>query len=171
MKQTSSKLILAVVPSKWGFGYAILEGQDRLVDWGVKTVTRDKNVQCLSKVEKLLSHYVPGVIVIEDYLAKGCRRSQRLRQLNDAIAILAKKEKIEVEMFAREQVMNTFFVDGGGTKHAVAKLLSIRFSEELGDRMPPKRKPWMSQDYRMGIFDAVALALVLRLKDRVNPNR
>jgi len=54
-----------------------------------------------------------------------------------------------------------FFADGQGTKHALAEILAARFPEELGCRLPPKRRPWMSEDYRMDIFDAVALALVL----------
>lgn len=37
--------ILAIVPSYRGFGFVILEGQDTLVDWGVKTVKGNKNVQ------------------------------------------------------------------------------------------------------------------------------
>jgi hypothetical protein len=31
-------------------------------------------------------------------------------------------------------------------------------SSRFGFRFPPKRREWMSEDYRMGIFDAVALA-------------
>jgi hypothetical protein len=32
---------------------------------------------------------------------------------------------------------------------------------ELAPRLPRFRKPWMSEDYRMSIFDAVAMALTL----------
>jgi hypothetical protein len=42
----------------------------------------------------------------------------------------------------------------------------MRFPEELGHRLPPKRKPWMSEDYRMGIFDAVALAFATRVREK-----
>ena len=60
----------------------------------------------------------------------------------------------------REQVRRVFFANGQGTKHALAEILAKRFPEELGFRLPPKRRPWMSEDYRMDIFDAVALALI-----------
>ncbi|MCX6925726.1 MAG: hypothetical protein NT154_21315, partial [Verrucomicrobia bacterium] len=49
-----------------------------------------------------------------------------------------------------------------GTKHALAEIIAQRFPEELGFRVPPKRRPWMSEDFRMDIFDAVALALMVR---------
>ena len=48
------------------------------------------------------------------------------------------------------------------TKHALAVLLAARFPKELQTRLPPKRRPWMSEDYRMGIFDAVALAVAFQ---------
>jgi hypothetical protein len=65
-------------------------------------------------------------------------------------------------LFSRQQVRRVFFADGQGTKHALAEILAKRFPEELGFRLPPKRRPWMSEDYRMDLFDAVALALMLR---------
>ena len=55
-----------------------------------------------------------------------------------------------------------FFADGEGTKHALAEILAKRFPEELATRLPPKRRPWTSEDYRMDILDAVALVLVFR---------
>ena len=39
------------------------------------------------------------------------------------------------------------------------QMIAERFPGELGFRLPPKRRPWMSQDSRMDIFDAVALVL------------
>ena len=35
-------------------------------------------------------------------------------------------------------------------------------SEELGAMVPPKRRAWMGPHYQMDMFDAVALAVVLR---------
>jgi hypothetical protein len=68
-------------------------------------------------------------------------------------------ENVTVKLFSREQVRRVFFANGQGTKQAPAEILAKRFPEELGSRLPPKRRPWMSEDYRMDIFDAVSLAL------------
>jgi len=62
----------------------------------------------------------------------------------------------------RTRCIQLFLADDKGTKHDLAEILAKRFSEELGSRLPPKRLPWMSEDYRMDIFDAVALALAIR---------
>src|ERR1039457_2771097 len=155
--------ILAIAPSTRGFGFAVLEGQETLVDWGVKTVKGDKNVQSLAKVEKLIAHYQPGLLVLEDASAKGSRRSPRIRKLSQQIINMAVTRKVSVKLFSRDQVMKTFTTDGHGTKHAMAEIIAKRFPEELGSRLPPKRKPWMSEDSRMNIFDAVALALLPHL--------
>jgi len=156
--------ILAISPSTRGFGYAVLETADTLVDWGVKSVKGDKNAQCLAKVEELIAHYSPGVLVLPDVTVINTRRASRIRLLGDQIIALASMYNLRVPVFSAEQVKKTFFADCEGTKYGIAEILAKRFPEELGFRLPPKRRPWMSEDYRMDIFDAVALALVYRLK-------
>ena len=155
--------ILAIAPSTRGFGFAVLEGRETLVDWGVKTVKGDKNIQSLAKVEDLIAHYQPGTLVLEDTSAKNSRRSPRIRKLCQQIIKMASNRKVSIKLFSRDQVMKTFILDGRGTKHALAEIIAKRFPEELGSRLPPERKPWMSEDSRMNIFDAVALALLPRL--------
>lgn len=156
--------ILAIAPSTRGFGFAVLEGQKTLVDWGAKSVKGDKNAGSLAKVEELIARYRPGVIVLEDASAKDSRRSPRIQTLTKEIISLTATRKITMTVFSREKVRAVFFPDGRGTKQMLAEIVAERFPDELGDRLPPKRRPWMSEDYRMDIFDAVALALVLRMK-------
>jgi Holliday junction resolvasome RuvABC endonuclease subunit len=156
--------VLAIAPSIRGFGFAVIEGRDTLVDWGVKTVQGNKNANSLRKVEELIAHYQPGVLVLQD--TENSRRSARIKALSRKIIAMAATRNVSVKLFSQEQVRRTFFDDGKGTKHAVAEILAKRFPEELASRLPPKRKPWMSEDYRMNIFDAVALALMFRLKKK-----
>src|SRR5882672_11085231 len=134
--------VIAIAPSTRGFGFAVLEGET-LIDWGVKTVKGDKNKQCLLKVEELIAHYQPGVMVLEDHSAKGSRRAPRIRVLGEKIIGLARKQKITVTLFSRQQVRRAFFSDGNGTKDTLAEILAKRFPEELGSRLPAKRRPWM----------------------------
>lgn len=78
---------------------------------------------------------------------------------------------VSVVVFSRQQVRQVFFADGGeGTKHALAEKMAKRFPEELGFRLPPKRRAWESEDSRMDIFDAVALALAWRYRNRKPTN-
>jgi hypothetical protein len=66
-----------------------------------------------------------------------------------------------VDLFSQKQVRRVFFGDAEGTRHLLAEIISERFPEELGFLLPPKRRDWMSEDARMDIFDAVALALMV----------
>src|SRR5437870_248846 len=159
--------ILGIAPSTRGFGFALFEGLDVLVDWGVKSITGDKNVGSIMKVEEMIAHYRPDVIVLEDTSTKPFRRSARIRTLTKRIITLAKSRNFTVVLFSREQVRKAFFTEGQGTKHALAEILANKFPEELGFRLPPKRRPWMSEDYRMNIFDAVALALMVRKGSKI----
>jgi Holliday junction resolvasome RuvABC endonuclease subunit len=113
---------------------------------------------------RLIAHYQPYALVLQDVLAKNTRRSARIMELILQIARLAETRNIKVRCFSNEQVRRRFFGDSQGTKHALAEVLAKRFHEELGSCLPPKRRSWMGEDRRMDIFDAVALALAFQLK-------
>ena len=161
MKNPLSKNIrvLGLAPSSYGCGFAVIEGEHRLVGWGVKTVKGgDKNARCLSKVGNLIAHFQPHVIAIEDARIKSSRRSPRIRALIEEIVMMASDENIKVKRYSRKQLKLGFLSDENGTKHALAQNLVTRFTKELTLRLPPKPKAWDNEDSRMDIFDAVALA-------------
>jgi Holliday junction resolvasome RuvABC endonuclease subunit len=159
---TERVFLLAIAPSTRGFGFALLEGLDMLVNWGDKRVKGDKNRNSLAKVEDLIAQYQPDVLVLQDNSTKPFRRAARIRALSRQIIRVAGTRKVSVALFSHEQVRRVFFADGQGTKHALAEIIANKFPEELGFRLPPKRRAWMSEDSRMDIFDAVALVLMLR---------
>jgi hypothetical protein len=71
------------------------------------------------------------------------------------IAAHAAEEGTSTASFSRAAVRACF---GLGTKRQIAEAIAREFPE-LGPRLPPVRKIWMSEDRRMGIFDAVSLAV------------
>src|ERR1035441_1634545 len=137
--------ILAITPSTKGFGYAVLEGQKLLVDWGVKSVKGDKNAGSIEKVEEMIAHYNPQAMVLEDTGIKGSRRSPRIQALTQRLIAVAERRTIKVALFSQKKIRRVFLGDWGGTKHALAEIIAERFPEELGFRLPPKRRPWMSE--------------------------
>jgi Holliday junction resolvasome RuvABC endonuclease subunit len=163
--------VLAIAPSTRGFGFAVLEGPETLVDWGVRTVRGDKNVRCVAEVNHLIELYQPNMIVLENCTAKNSKRHERIRKLIRGIAALAKSRGIKTERFSRTQVRCAFSANCSATKEQIAEAIGERFPDELGSRLPPHRQPWMSEDYRMTIFDAVALALTVFHARCVTPER
>jgi hypothetical protein len=154
--------ILAISLSSRGFGFAVMEDGTTLVDWGVKSSKGDKNKDCLRQAKTMLELFHPSTIVLEDAAAKGSRRAARIQQLTEQITELAKGQEVRVKLFSQSKLMRQFFPAGGGTKHDLAVLLAARFPEELGLKLPFKRKPWQSEDARLDMFKAVALALLVQ---------
>ena len=72
---------LSIAPTTRGFGFAVIDGEGTLVNWGGKVVKGNKNKGALKKTEELVSHYKPGTIVLQDASAKHSRRSIRVRGL------------------------------------------------------------------------------------------
>jgi hypothetical protein len=155
-KRSGTGLVLAIFPSTRGFGYAVLEGPTSLLDWGVKGARGGrKNIQSLRRARDLLRFYRPDVLVLEDYEGRGSRRAKRIEQLIDAIAAFAEKERVATASFSRAEVRDCF---GLTAKRQIAEAIARDFPE-LEPRLPPVRKIWMSEDARMNIFDAAALAM------------
>lgn len=152
--------ILAVDPTTKGFGYVIFEGPLRVVDWGAAAVRGEKNAGCLSRIQGLIRLYKPEVIVLESPRSCDTRRCDRVQSLLKDIRTQAGAWGVRVSVFSREQVREVFAPVGAKTKHQIAKVLADRYREELSPRMPPFRQPWMSEDERMAMFDAAALAVV-----------
>jgi Holliday junction resolvasome RuvABC endonuclease subunit len=155
---TKEICVLAIDPSTRGFGFAILEGPNRLIDWGVKEAKKNKNARTLKLIEDLMDRYQPNVVVVEDYTGKGSRRCLRIQGLINDISKLAAKGKIKVRSVSRIKVKQAFSESGASNKQEIAMAIANRFPE-LAPRLPRFRKPWMSEDYRMSIFDAVAFAI------------
>ncbi len=152
------KRVLAIDPASRGFGFAVLEGPERLIDWGVKTTRDDKNNRCLGLIEDLIERYEPDVIVVEDHTGKGSRRCRRVQKLIHGILELASTKGMRSRCISRREVKKAFSQHDASNKHQIATAIAQRLPE-LEPRVPPYRKPWMSEDERMSIFDAIALAL------------
>jgi len=161
MSETSKEFrVLAIDPTTRGFAFAVMEDPHRLIDWGVKSVRPAKEDRCLAGVAAQIKFFAPTVLVLENTAGRGSRRCHRVRQLIQAIRSLAAKMGVRTRLISRRQVKAAFATTGALTKHQIALAIAQQLPE-LARRVPPHRKPWMSEDDRMNVFDAVALALTL----------
>jgi Holliday junction resolvasome RuvABC endonuclease subunit len=163
------KRVLALDPASRGFGFAVLEGPDRLVDWGVKETRGKTQRTVLCQLDALLTRYQPEALVVEDRTARGSRRCPRVRQLLRAAEARAARRQVRPRRVSRAAVRKVFAPGGARTKYQTALAIAVQFPE-LRPRVPPPRKPWMSEDARMTIFDAIAFALAdFHRRDRRRP--
>jgi len=155
---TKEKRVLAIDPTTKGFGFAVMEEPERLIDWGVKGVMKSKKERSLELIADLIDQYQPDVIVVEDFAGRGSRRCKRVQELIARIIKLGSEKKVRIRDFSPLSVKKAFFGSGASTKHQIATAIAQRLPE-LAPRVPPFRRCWMSEDYRMSIFDAVSFAL------------
>ncbi|MBZ5565864.1 MAG: hypothetical protein LAP13_26025 [Acidobacteriia bacterium] len=166
--ETNQKRVLSLDVHPSRFGYVIFEGPEELLDWGVRSFRDGVNavrIPPAQKVGTLLDDFAPSAIVLEkrESLAKKAARHIQTVQREAA------KRRVPVRWVTRRMVKRIF--DGHErNKDEIAFVLGQRFPE-LAPKVPPRRKIWQSEDYRMSIFDAAALGVAYfdRLARRVSP--
>lgn len=151
-------LVLAVYPTARGFGWACFDGPFTLFESGLYTVHKDKNAACLRKVERLLGRLKPETLVLEAFDKQSSLRSTRIRRLSLAIVSLAADRGHEVAVFKKTEVQAAFAGVGARTRHEIALAIG-RHLPALAHRLPKDRKNGDSEDKRLAIFNAAALAL------------
>ena len=151
------KLVLAIYFQTTGFGFVLLEHWSSPVDSGTPELQgRDRATRCLKHIDALLALHTPDVLVLQDTSKTGTRRAPRIRALNRQTLQLAKRRGVPVRTYSRAQVLDYFEEFGAKTKHRIAEIIA-QHVPALSLYVPPPRKPWQSQNPRMGIFEAAAL--------------
>lgn len=151
--------ILAVDPAVRALAFAVIEGPETLVDWGRKEARADKNRSVIAGVRDLIALYQPDLLVAENCGDKDSRRRPAVRALIREITAAAKAAGVPTACISRGAVLRAFAEPAPNrtNKESVAKQIAARFPE-LAPLLPPHRKRWMSEDSRINVFDAVALA-------------
>jgi hypothetical protein len=157
MRKENARRVLAVDPFSRGVGFAVLEGPDRLIDWGLRTTVRADNAKSARVIDKLVDRFRPDVLALEDWESAGSRRCVRVKILLDRVAA-DEGTRVLVRFIARRDVRAIGPLPQTGTKRGRACFLADRFPE-LQPFLPPVRKLWMPENDRMAIFDAVGFAV------------
>jgi hypothetical protein len=151
-------LTMAVYLNSRGLAFVVFEGELAPLDWSVVEARgSDRRETLLARVETLFKKLRPNVLVLEN-MSDPEGRPPRIRRLNEAIVQLAKRYTLQTVFFTRTEVRQQFAYLGTVTKDAVAMAIA-KHIPAFERFLPSPRKPWKSEDARMGIFDAAALAL------------
>ena len=147
--------ILSVYPSARGCGFAVLEGHERLVNWGLATLPTVAPTELVIRVDAMIREWKPTVLVLEGLVRT--RRSEITRQRIEALARHA--ASIALRVVCVESSAMALFFRQQANKFEIAQAVCQRFPE-LSQHMLPRRRPWESERERMAVFCAVALAVV-----------
>jgi len=155
----AQRFVLAIHPTARGYAFVLFDGADSPFDWGDKEFRRAvKNACIVESVSKLVTHYRPRTLVMENPADARPRRSHRVLRLYRALVHLAETESVDVKLYTRCLVRQCFFAVGAATKLEIARAVA-RQIPALEHRLPPIRKAWMSEDARQSLFDAAALGM------------
>ena len=162
------ELVLAICPFSRGIAFTLFEGPLSPIDWGIKEVrTSDRNTKALAVAIALIERLQPDVVVLEDYSRGHGHKSPRVRRLHRLIANYADGQAIEVIQFSKAGVRLCFADVGARTRYEIAQSVAARV-HALSHRLPPVRRIWMSEDPRMSLFDAAAIAMAYFATARIS---
>lgn len=147
--------ILGVASTTRGFGYAVMEGPDRLVDLGSKRTTKAKAVN-IEAVDAVLQRARPLFVAFDrESSSKKGRRGRLFVGILRAACAAHEIMIVDVDNERLKALTNT----PNPSKWEVAEALARRFPE-AAHRLPARRKPWQGEDDRVGMFLALAAATV-----------
>ena len=144
------------------FGYAVLDGPQKLLTWGIRicraTDYESRARLARKRVAPLLTTFRPEVIVANHVSGLDARRGPGHYKLVKAIEQEAQAQFPNLILIGMREVRRVFGAVGDTTKDAIAARVALLFPE-LTWKLPPSRKTWMSEHHNRTIFDAVALGL------------
>ncbi len=146
--------VLSIYLTYRGFGFTIFEDAKTVVDWGHASVEKHdqeifkKRISTLienNQIETVLS-YSPG------------ERPKAIRKNINSLNRTCKRYGVNGKIIDKNEIASVFESFGTYTKYQRAGLVAS-FLPYLAYKLPPKRKPWQSEDLRMAIFDSACLAI------------
>lgn len=163
MRAIAQERVIALDLHPLSFGYAMFEGPDELVDWGIKSFRHGVNavkVPLNVKLASLLDHFGPDIVVIKE------PRTATLKKMVRAITNLAQHRGIPVRHISGASVRSAF-PDESHNKYQIATEVA-RCYPELAPRLEPRRKLWQAEKYSMSIFDAAAIGIGYLTREAVS---
>ena len=159
MTRQRYNLVLSVYATARGLAYVLFEGEANPVDWGrAECRGPTKNHRAIERFITLIERHRPDVVILQDPDDLIRRGSRRAGQLAWGFAAHAEGHGIPSVTRSRRDVLTAFAHLCPCTKHTIAQAI-IEMIPVFGQHQPPRRKPWMSEDSRMALFDAAALTI------------
>jgi hypothetical protein len=153
----NSERVLALDLRPRSFGYVIFEGPQELLEWGVRSFRGGVNavkIPARVKLMALLDEFAPEVVLLRAGVTGKGRKTSALVEM---LRMEAPDRDFSLK-FVPPGAVKQAFAGHERNKYEIASVLAAQFPE-LSWKLPHKRKPWESEDYRMSIFDAAALGI------------
>ncbi len=144
-------------------GYVVVEREQSLIDWGVRTFRNPDSVASRRKMAALLNSLQPTAIILSSLAKNDHRNAGTVDLLIQLISEHASALSISIESINKASIKSHFVSVGHVSKYEIARVIAEIFPE-LSWHLPRKRKPWQSEAPSQIIFDAAALVLLYSAK-------
>ncbi len=155
----SSGTILALYPTAYGVGYALLYTPNKLVDCGLGHIRPVNSKKSLERMEKYLSFYEPDIVLLRGFEKREEKLYKRTQKLIQAISEKAEDLGLKVHHYTRTQIKEVFAQFGKNSKYEISQKI-IEWYPRTQEYEYPKRKRWMAENHFAGVFDAISLGIV-----------
>ena len=146
--------VLAIYLTYRGFGFTVFDDQNTILDWGHASV----DFQDPEIFKKRLITFIEYNQVERVLSYSGYKRPTQIQKNISSLENICKSKKVKCKIIPKQEVHSLFETLGAKTKYDRARLVAS-YIPDLTHKLPQPRKPWMSEDLRMSIFDSACLAL------------
>ena len=146
--------ILGLVSTTRGFAFALTEGPRRLVTVGLRRVPLNRK-GAIKALDVVLRKSSPLFVAFEREMSR--RKRHRGRRFATVVTTAIKAHGILLLDIDRRQT-KALSDARRPTKWDIAAAVARMFPH-IADRLPTSRKPWQSENDRIGIFMALAAAV------------
>ena len=167
LPKSHDRRILAIALRSRRFGFAVFEGPNRLLDWGMVFYPLNDGAQhtaASKRVASLLTLFTPSVVVVGRTRLRNVRNGSSVRPILRSIRREVSSRTIPVQFMRAAVVKGIFRQFPAKSKHEIATMIAQMFPELLW-KLPPKRRIWESEHPIMAMFDAVALGFAYWQRD------
>src|ERR1700728_4555172 len=166
MTGRQNDLVVAVYPNARGFAYVVFEGPLSPIDWGMSDLpAKWKTRRCLHRLSLLLDRYQPDALLL-----RGVSNAHRKGSIAALLAAIKEKARVRglfTATVSRKQIREAFAYLGSPTRRAIVEAIA-KHVPTFASYVPPIRKIWNGEDRRMGLFDAIAVALAFYKNERAD---
>ncbi len=148
--------MLAIHPTYKGFGWVLFESTLVPYDWGIASAKVSRNARLIARFERLLNRYQPTAVVFEQFERR--ERADRIQRLCRRMIHLANCQGMDTPVYSMAAIRTCFVSVGATTRFEIAQTIALHI-EALRHKLPPMRGAWRSEDARISLFNAAAVAI------------
>jgi hypothetical protein len=112
----------------------------------------------MSVIETLIKRYRPAAVVLEDIDCDDYRKGIRARETTILVRELCSRLGVPIFTVTDRDIRDAIGAPKQVTKQQLAQAITNQFSS-LIRHLPAPKKAWQSEDKRLSMFVAVAMAL------------